>query len=60
LNAGEHFPSDIALGAAAGTLSGILVPYFHKHKIFNSNKVSLSPFSSGSANGLSMVYKLNK
>ena len=60
LNAGEHFPSDIVLGAAAGTLSGILVPYFHKHKIFNSNKVSLSPFSSGSANGLSMVYKLNK
>jgi membrane-associated phospholipid phosphatase len=60
LNAGDHFPSDILVGAAAGTLSGLLVPYFHNHKIIKSKSISLSPLSNGSANGLSMVYKFNK
>jgi|ERR1035437_3500806 membrane-associated phospholipid phosphatase len=60
LKAGEHFPSDIILGGVAGGLSGILVPYFHRNNIFKNSNISLTPFSSGSINGLSMVYKFNK
>ena len=29
---GKHFPSDILLGTAVGTLSGLLIPQFHKSK----------------------------
>src|ERR1051326_2488519 len=27
---GQHFPSDILLGITQGTLTGLLVPHFHK------------------------------
>jgi len=60
IKAGDHFPSDVLVGGVAGTLSGLLVPYFHNHRIFKSTNISLSPFSNGSANGLSMVYKFKK
>jgi hypothetical protein len=30
---GFHFPSDILLGIAQGTLTGFLVPHFHKNKL---------------------------
>src|SRR5215218_8803399 len=33
---GKHFPSDILVGAAVGTLSGILVPHFHKVKLIKN------------------------
>ena len=60
LKAGEHFPSDVILGGLAGGLSGVLVPYFHRNKFFNNTHLSLSPYSNGNANGLSMTYKFNK
>jgi len=60
LQAGEHFPSDVIIGGVAGALSGILVPYFHKNKILSNTKVSLSPYSTGTANGLTMIYKINR
>ena len=60
LKAGEHFLSDIFMGGMAGALSGMLVPYFHSHKIIKNKDLSLSPFKSGSTNGLSMVYRLSK
>lgn len=60
LKAGEHFPSDIILGGLAGGLSGILVPYFHRSKFFKNTNLSLSPYSNGNANGLSLVYKFKK
>ena len=51
---GFHFPTDILLGIAQGTLTGILVPHFHKKKI--SKDLSLVPFYNGESSGLSMVY----
>ncbi len=41
LEAGMHFPSDILLGAATGTLSGILIPYFHNHKVVKNNSLKI-------------------
>ena len=52
---GFHFPTDILLGITQGTLTGILVPHFHKKKI--SKDLSLIPFYNGASSGLSMVYK---
>lgn len=53
---GRHFPSDILLGATVGTLSGILVPQFHKSKLLKNERLSIMPFA-GQSNGLAMVYK---
>lgn len=52
--AGKHFPSDILAGVTIGTLTGILVPHFHK-KDRNKN-FSVIPFS-GDVHGLSMTYR---
>src|SRR5689334_21140777 len=32
-SAGQHFPTDLLLGMAQGTLTGLLVPHFHKNKL---------------------------
>ncbi len=53
---GKHFPSDILLGTTVGTLSGLLVPHFHKTKRLNDRGLSLIPFA-GLNNGVSLVYK---
>lgn len=53
---GRHFPSDILLGTAVGALSGILVPNFHKNKLFKNEQLSVVPFA-GRTNGLAVVYK---
>ena len=55
--AGMHFPSDIFAGAATGTLSGILVPYFHNHKVIKNPALSFEPYSDDNTYGLTMVYK---
>jgi membrane-associated phospholipid phosphatase len=52
---GFHFPSDILLGVAQGTLTGLLVPHFHKNPVLKD--LSLIPFSNGGRSGLSIVYK---
>lgn len=52
---GFHFPTDILLGITQGTLTGILVPHFHKKKI--AKDLSLVPFYNGESSGLSIVYK---
>ena len=54
---GFHFPSDIILGVTQGTLTGILVPHFHKNKLIKDPNLSLLPYSNGQANGLTLVYK---
>jgi membrane-associated phospholipid phosphatase len=59
-DAGMHFPSDDLLGAVTGALSGRLVPYFHNHKILKNSGLSLKPFGSVTAQGLSMTYAFNK
>jgi membrane-associated phospholipid phosphatase len=60
IDAGMHFPSDVLLGGSTGALSGILVPYFHNHKILKNTGLSLTPFGSNAAQGLSMTYTFNK
>jgi membrane-associated phospholipid phosphatase len=54
--AGEHFLTDILIGAAEGTLTGILVPHFHKTK-YQNPRISLTPFY-GTQKGLALSYKL--
>jgi membrane-associated phospholipid phosphatase len=55
--AGEHFPSDILVGTAVGTLSGLLVPKLHKCRLIKNQKLSLIPYA-GPASGLAFFYKL--
>lgn len=52
--AGKHYPSDILAGVAIGTLTGILVPHFHKKE--RNKSFSLIPFS-GDVHGISMTYR---
>ena len=54
---GWHFPSDVLIGTAVGTLSGILVPHFHKTKIFKNQNLTVVPFS-GQSHGLAAVYRI--
>ena len=55
--AGKHFPSDLLVGTSIGALSGILVPHFHKNKLFKNENISVTPFS-GFSHGLAFRYKL--
>jgi membrane-associated phospholipid phosphatase len=54
---GKHFPSDIVIGTAVGTLSGLLVPHFHKNPLLKNPRLSVTPFT-GQSHGLAMRYKL--
>ena len=54
---GFHFPSDILLGMTQGTLTGILVPHFHKNPLFKNQDLSIMPYRNGKSNGLSLVYR---
>jgi len=56
VKAGEHFLTDVLIGAAEGTLVGILVPHFHKNRQKES-RLSISPVF-GDQNGFAFVYKL--
>jgi membrane-associated phospholipid phosphatase len=53
LLAGEHFPTDILLGAAVGASCGILVPQMHK---VGTQKLSFLPYSDGEYRGLAVTY----
>jgi len=54
--AGEHFPTDIALGAAVGVASGLLTPALHRVKLLRYSRLSLLPFSTHGS-GLTAFYK---
>jgi PAP2 superfamily len=54
---GFHFPSDILLGITQGTLTGLLVPHFHKNPLFKNQHVNLLPYSNGRSHGLALIYK---
>jgi len=56
--AGQHFPSDLLLGMAQGTLTGLLVPHFHKNKLIKNQNLTVLPFSTGRSLGMSLVYRL--
>ena len=57
LEAGKHFLSDVVLGAAVGTLSGILTPALHKNKA-KKQAWSLQPSVMEKGAGFSFTYKL--
>jgi membrane-associated phospholipid phosphatase len=54
---GKHFPSDLIVGVTVGTLTGILVPHFHKNKLIKNPNLSIRPFT-GESHGVVVVYKL--
>jgi len=57
--AGEHFPSDIILGIAVGTVSGLLIPSLHKIKLVKTQRLSILPVGgSGSTGGFTALYRL--
>ncbi|MDR3715700.1 MAG: phosphatase PAP2 family protein [Puia sp.] len=49
--AGEHFPSDILLGTAVGTASGLLIPSLHKIRLIHNPHLSILPFNAAPLNG---------
>ena len=53
---GQHFPSDILLGIAQGTLAGLLTPQIHKPRSGKKNELSFLPYSDGQSRGLTMMY----
>ncbi|RYZ21993.1 MAG: phosphatase PAP2 family protein, partial [Sphingobacteriales bacterium] len=55
--AGKHFPTDIIVGTAVGTLSGILVPHLHKRKPGSEQAWMLSP-TIGNGYGLAFTYNI--
>jgi membrane-associated phospholipid phosphatase len=55
--AGEHFPTDIGLGAVIGVASGLLTPTLHRTKLMRNKKLTLLPFSNN-GKGLSLLYHL--
>jgi membrane-associated phospholipid phosphatase len=54
--AGEHFPTDIALGAAVGMASGLLTPALHRVKGLRNSRLSLLPLSAHGS-GLTAFYR---
>jgi membrane-associated phospholipid phosphatase len=58
LKSGEHFPSDILLGALTGSLAGILVPQYHKTNSIKDRSVTIMPYSTGDVNGVVITYKI--
>src|SRR5687767_9021363 len=54
---GFHFPTDILLGITQGTLTGILVPHFHKNPLVKNTNVKIMPYSNGESNGVALIYK---
>lgn len=53
LRAGTHFPSDILLGAAVGSLCGILIPEFHK---VVDPAFTVLPYGDGESRGIALSY----
>jgi membrane-associated phospholipid phosphatase len=54
--AGEHFPTDVGLGAVVGVASGLLTPMLHRTKLM-SKKLTLLPFSM-KGKGFSLLYHM--
>ncbi|MFN2457896.1 MAG: phosphatase PAP2 family protein [Chitinophagaceae bacterium] len=53
---GKHFPSDLLIGTTIGTLSGLLVPHFHKNPVLKNSDVTIFPFI-GNGHGVAVVYR---
>jgi membrane-associated phospholipid phosphatase len=57
---GQHFLSDILIGTAVGTLSGILIPQAHKNKNIADRKISFTASYWGDTPQFGIVYKFTK
>jgi hypothetical protein len=55
--AGKHFPTDLFTGVTLGTLSGILVPQFHKWKGDKAPNMSLLPLINDKVKGINFAYR---
>ena len=56
LKALGHFPSDVGIGLALGSVIGILIPELHKNKY--NKQLSFSMFTTPNETGLSIRWKL--
>jgi membrane-associated phospholipid phosphatase len=54
LKAGEHFPSDILIGAVMGALTGILIPEYHRNE---DPSLNVLPYSDEMSKGLTLIYR---
>ncbi len=57
---GQHFPTDIMLGTAVGTLSGILVPHLHKNKNVEDRRMTFTAGYLFDTPQFGFTYKLMK
>jgi len=55
--AGKHFPTDLFTGVTLGTLSGILVPQFHKICDKKNPNMSLVPYFNGATKGIYFAFR---
>lgn len=53
---GNHYPSDILIGAAVGTGVGLLIPYFHR--VHKNKALTILPQASDRMVGISLRYQL--
>jgi len=56
-SAGKHFPSDLLTGVTLGTLTGILVPHFHKISNGKNKNLGVIPYTNGSQHGMYLSYR---
>ncbi|XWW45749.1 phosphatase PAP2 family protein [Fibrella sp. USSR17] len=56
--AGQHFPSDLLVGAAVGSLAGWGIPKLHENR-HQSASLSVTPWSNGLASGVSFRWSLS-
>ncbi|MEM9855719.1 MAG: phosphatase PAP2 family protein [Bacteroidota bacterium] len=59
VQAGKHFPTDVAVGSLIGALNGILVPQLHKVRDVDMDKKLSWNFITGNAHGIALTYKLD-
>ncbi|MEZ0538817.1 phosphatase PAP2 family protein [Fibrella arboris] len=62
--AGQHFPSDLVVGAAVGSLAGWAIPKLHetrhsRRRPAGRTNVSITPWSSGLASGFSLRWSIS-
>lgn len=58
IKGGEHFPTDVATGLTVGTLSGLLIPHFHKVRKGKWANLNVSPNYQFGQTGFRAVYHI--
>jgi len=60
LKAGQHFKTDVIVGAVVGTLVGNLVPHFHRNKHIEAQRLTLLPAYQNGNTGFTAYYRLGR